>query len=63
MPDKKGNLYLFEAIELRKEYDRRIKLLEHLLGGEEGKQDRLFRSNEPDFGVEPDFEEDFGVTH
>jgi hypothetical protein len=41
MPDKKGNLYLFEAIELRKEYDRRIKLLEHLLGGEEGKQDRL----------------------
>jgi len=42
MPDKKGNLYLFEAIELRKEYDRRIKLLEHLLGGGQGKQDRLF---------------------
>ncbi len=47
MPDEKGNLYLFEAIELRKEYDRRIKLLEQLLGGEQGKQDRLFhRSDE-----------------
>jgi hypothetical protein len=43
MPDKKGNLYLFEAIELRKEYDRRIKLLEQLLGGGQGKQDRLFQ--------------------
>jgi hypothetical protein len=42
MPDNKGNLYLFEAIELRKEYDRCIKLLEQLLGGEQGKQDRLF---------------------
>jgi hypothetical protein len=38
MPDEKGNLYLFEAIELRKEYDRRIKLLEQLLGG--GKANR-----------------------
>jgi hypothetical protein len=46
MPDEKGNLYLFEAIELRKEYDRRIKLLEQLLGGEEGKQDRLFRRSD-----------------
>jgi len=27
MPDDKGNLYLFEAIELRNEYDRNIKLL------------------------------------
>lgn len=42
MPDKKGNLYLFEAIELRKEYDRRIKLLEQLLRGGQDKQDRLF---------------------
>ena len=29
MPDKKGNLYLFEAIELRNEYDRHIRLLEY----------------------------------
>jgi len=46
MPDEKGNLFLFEAIELRKEYDRRIKLLEQLLGGEQGKQDRLFRRSD-----------------
>lgn len=31
MPDKKGNLYLFEAIELRGEYDRHIKLLQDLI--------------------------------
>ena len=46
MPDQKGNLYLFEAIELRTEYDRRIKLLEKLLGGEQGKPDRLFRQSD-----------------
>ncbi len=46
MPDEKGNLYLFEAIELRKEYDRRIKLLEQLIGGEHGKQDHLFRRSD-----------------
>lgn len=32
MPDNKGNLYLFEAVELRNEYDRHIKLIERLLG-------------------------------
>lgn len=31
MPDKKGNLYLYEAIEMRKEYDRHIKLIENVL--------------------------------
>jgi hypothetical protein len=31
MPDEKGNLYLFEAIELRNEYDRHIKLIQSLL--------------------------------
>ena len=46
MPDEKGNLVLFEAIELRKEYDRRIKLLEQLIGGEQGKQARLFQRND-----------------
>lgn len=47
MPDEKKNLYLFEAIELRKDYDRRIKLLDQLLGSEGGKQDRFFhRSDE-----------------
>lgn len=31
MPNEKGNLYLFEAIELRNEYDRHINLLENIL--------------------------------
>ena len=45
MPDAKGNLYLFEALELRSEYDRHIKLLESLLGSddEEGKGLRFLR--------------------
>lgn len=30
MPDKKGNLYLYEAIELRSEFDRHLELLENL---------------------------------
>ena len=30
MPDKKGNLYLYEAIELRSEYDRHVELLRGL---------------------------------
>ena len=42
MPDEKGNLYVFEAIELRAEYDRYIKLLEKLLETDQTKQDRLF---------------------
>jgi len=32
MPDKNGNLYLYEAIELRSEYDRHVELLGGLLG-------------------------------
>jgi len=31
MPDKRRNLYLFEAIELRNEYDRHIGLVKKLL--------------------------------
>jgi hypothetical protein len=45
MPDQKGNLYLFEAIELRNEYDRHIKLLEELAESETSKRDRLFRED------------------
>lgn len=45
MPDKKGNLYLFEAIELRNEYDRHIKLIEKLLESEnsQGHEMRFYR--------------------
>lgn len=47
MPDEKGNVYLFEAIELRNEYDRHIKLLEQLVEGEESKRGGgLFRRSD-----------------
>jgi len=46
MPDEKGNLYVFEAIELRNEYDRHIKLLEQLVKDEQTQQDRLFHRSE-----------------
>ena len=48
MPDEKKNLYLFEAIELRKEYDRHIKLMEKLLKEGDDRSDRLFRSRDED---------------
>jgi hypothetical protein len=38
MKDKKGNLYLYEAIELRNEYDSHVELLEKLLGVEPSKK-------------------------
>ncbi|MCG2720066.1 MAG: hypothetical protein L6266_05065 [Nanoarchaeota archaeon] len=46
MPDNKGNLYLFEAIELRNEYDRHIKLLEKLTQGDQNKSDRFFNNRD-----------------
>lgn len=46
MPDDKGNLYVFEAIELRNEYDRHIKLLEQLVEGKQTKRNALFRSGD-----------------
>jgi hypothetical protein len=48
MPDEKKNLYLFEAIELRKEYDRSIKLMEELLVEGDNGNERIFRSREED---------------
>lgn len=42
MPDSKGNLFLFEAIMLRNEYDRKIKLLDNLIEGVQEKSDRFF---------------------
>ncbi|MFQ5686127.1 MAG: hypothetical protein ACE5GV_05645 [Candidatus Scalindua sp.] len=52
MPDKKGNLYLFEAIELRHEYDRHIKLLEKLIEGDKNKSDRFFHNRDEE-EIEP----------
>ncbi len=46
MADEKGNLYLFEAVELRNEFDRHIKLLEHILDIDVDRTDRFLRSSE-----------------
>jgi len=46
MPDDKGNLHLFEAIELRNEYDRNIKLLKKLTRDDQDRGDRLFNNRE-----------------
>ena len=48
MPDNKGNLFLFEAIELWNEYDRHISLIENLLGDHESKRSgmRLYSNND-----------------
>jgi hypothetical protein len=58
MPDKKGNLYLFEAVELRNEYDRHIKLLQGVTKESDSKRDRFFSETE-DEDREPvaDFEQ------
>jgi len=46
MPDKKGNLYLFEAIELRNEFDRHIKLLENLIEENNAPRERFLSDTE-----------------
>jgi hypothetical protein len=57
MPDKKGNLYLYEAIELRNEYDRHVQLLEGLLGGESSKKRGLFIHEDEDKEPSADFDQ------
>ena len=54
MPDKKGNLYLYEAIELRSEYDRHVELLGGLLG-ESSKKHSLFHDDDDDKDPAADF--------
>lgn len=57
MPDEKGNLYVFEAIELRNAYDRHIKLLETLITEDHNKRERLFsRSEEEEREPASDFD-------
>jgi len=57
MPDKKGNLYLYEAIELRNEYDRHVELLEGLLGSESSKRRGLFNDDNEDKDPAADFDQ------
>lgn len=54
MPDKKRNLYLYEAIELRNEYDRHVELLQSLLG-EPTKKRGLFSENDEEKEAAADF--------
>jgi len=54
MPDKKGNLYLYEAIELRNEFDRHAELLASLLGESSTKRG-LFNSDDDEKEAAPDF--------
>lgn len=46
MPNEKGHLYLFEAVELRNEFDRHVKLLKHVLDEDRGKSNSFLRSSE-----------------
>lgn len=54
MVDEKGNLFLYEAIELRNEYDRHIGLLQGLLG-EPSTRRGLFNNNDDDKEPAADF--------
>ena len=55
MVDEKGNLYLYEAIELRNEYDRHIGLLQSLLG-EYSQKRGLFKNDDEDKEPTTDFD-------
>ena len=55
MVNKKGNLHLYEAIELRNEYDRHIGLLQSLLG-EYSKRRGLFKDDEEEKEPATDFD-------
>ena len=55
MGDRKGNLYLYEAIELRNEYDRHIGLLQGLLG-EPSKRRGIFNNDDEDKEPVTDFD-------
>lgn len=54
MPDNKDNLYLFEAIELRNEYDKHIKLIENLFTG--SKSEGFYRNDEEEKEPADDFD-------
>ena len=53
MPDDKGNLFLFEAVELRNAYDREIDLLAKLLDEPNSRRERLFSRTSDEGEKEP----------
>jgi hypothetical protein len=58
MPDEKNNLYLFEALELRAEYDARIKTLKDCLPESRKNRDRFSFSRDDDKRIQPSDEFD-----
>ncbi|MEW6609779.1 MAG: hypothetical protein AB1414_20430 [bacterium] len=46
MSDKKNNLFIYEAIELRQEFDKHIKVLENLSEEKKGRRDFLSREED-----------------
>jgi hypothetical protein len=53
MPDEKKNLFLYEAIELRAEYDARIKTLKGLLPESRPNRDRLIFHRDDEMRTRP----------
>lgn len=53
MTKGKENLKLFEAIELRNEYDKHIKLLDELIGGTKEKHERFYLNRNEDEDKSP----------
>ena len=58
MAKLKEDLYLFEALELRTEYDRKIALLKSILGSSESSRDIFSIRSEAD---KKDFDDDFDL--
>jgi len=58
MPDEKNRLYLFEALELRAEYDARIKTLKDCLPESRKNRDRFSFSRAEDKRIQPSNEFD-----
>lgn len=58
MADKKRNLYLYEAIELRSEYDNHIALLGELLGGSAQKRTGFFDKDDENKDPAADFNQE-----
>lgn len=46
MPDNKNNLFIYEAIELREEFDKHTKILESLIGEKSRKREFLSREED-----------------
>ena len=62
MPDEKNNLYLYEALELRAEYDARIKTLKECLPESQKNRERSFLSRDEGGKQQPSPEFDVAMA-